>query len=552
VGKNKKSSNYLIQGTILAAASIIVRIIGLVYRIPLTKIIGNAGNGIYSVAYEIYGIILMISSISIPLAVSKMVSTKVAMGQRKNAFKIFKGALVFAMISGGIAAIFTFFGAGWLSNIMSSPSSMFALKVLAPTLFVSAVLGAVRGYFQGLGTMVPTAMSQIIEQIVNAVVSVAAAYFFFQIGYKKAGDDTNSLLAPAYGAAGGTLGTGVGTIAALLFLLFVFYLYWNVLRKQMRRDTTRGMDTYKEIYYIMFMTILPVVLSTVVYNISNVVDQGIFNKAMSAQGFAEKQYQALWGMYSGKFRVLMNVPLSIASCLTPSMIPSLTQAMLTNNTKEAAAKVHMSFRYTMVLTIPCTVGFIVLSSPIIRLIFQDSDKEPARIMMLGSVMIIFYAISTLGNGILQGIDRMRVPVINALIALGLHLVLLFVLLYTFKLNIYAVIIANIFFAVIMCILNQRAISKYLGYRQELIKTYIIPSISSVIMGIAAFFVHKIITLIIGDGLLSNGIGTLLAIIIAAAIYVVCLIKLKGISKREIYGLPKGALLVSIGEKLRLL
>ena len=177
---SKKDSNFLVQGSILAAASIISRIIGLLYRLPMTDIIGDTGNNYYSCAFEIYNIMLIISSYSLPLAVSKLVSARMAKGQRKQAYQVFKGALLFAIIAGTAVALIVYFGAELFTSMLQTPLSVFALRVLAPVLVVVAVLGVLRGFFQGLGNMLPSAISQIIEQIVNAIVSIWAAYVLYQ------------------------------------------------------------------------------------------------------------------------------------------------------------------------------------------------------------------------------------------------------------------------------------------------------------------------------------------------------------------------------------
>ena len=184
---NKKSSksNYIIQGSILAAASILVRIIGMIYRIPVTNIIGDIGNDYYSGAFEIYNIILLISSYSLPLAVSKLVAARARLGEYRNIMRLLKGALVFAVIVGTAGSLFTFFCADFLaSRIVHTPQSAPALKVLSVAVFILAIMGVLRGYFQGMGTMLPTAISQIIEQIINAIVSIAAASILFRYGLK--------------------------------------------------------------------------------------------------------------------------------------------------------------------------------------------------------------------------------------------------------------------------------------------------------------------------------------------------------------------------------
>ena len=272
------STRFLLQGSVLAVASIISRIVGLIYRVPLTNTIGKTGNDYYSTAYEVYNIILLISSYSIPLAVSKLVSARMAKGHVKDANKVLHGALLFAFISGGIASIVVFVGAEFFTgSILKTPYAAIALKVLAPTLLVVAILGVIRGFFQGLGTMIPSAISQIGEQIVNAIVSVVAANILFSYGKRVGGvlGDEKGYSA-AFGAAGGTLGTAVGAAFALAFILFIYFAFKKVFKKMMRRDKHKHFETYGDVLPILVMTIIPVLLSTTVYNISSIIDQGIF------------------------------------------------------------------------------------------------------------------------------------------------------------------------------------------------------------------------------------------------------------------------------------
>lgn len=547
--KKKSESNFLVQGSILAIASVISRIIGFLYRIPLTNIIGDSGNGYYSTAQEVYSILLLISSYSLPLAVSKLVSTRVAKGQRKNAYRIFKGALFFAAITGTIAALIVYFGADIITNMLNKPLSIFALKVLAPALLVVAILGVIRGFFQGMGTMMPSAVSQLIEQVVNAIVSVWAAYMLYQYGTKiGAVLGNSSTYAEAYGAAGGTTGTGAGAVAALLFVLFVFAIYRPVYKKMMAKDPGRKKETYGTVFSVLFLTIIPVLLSTTIYNISTILDMGIFNQIAEHQGYKEETFNAMWGIYSGKYKTLVNVPIALASSMAASSVPSLSTAYAARDISQVKRKVSQTIRFTMVITIPCAVGMGVLASPIMQLLFHDSRELPARIMQIGAVSIVFYALSTLSNGILQGIDRMKAPVKNAAITLVLHIGVLVVLMYCFDLNIYAVVWANTFFSFLMCILNGAAIRKYLKYRQEIVKTFLIPGIASVIMGGAVYGVYQLMIKTIGH----NAAATITAIIIGVIVYAVFLLLMRGLSERELRAFPMGGTLVRIAKKLHLL
>ena len=292
--KGKGSNNFLVQGSILAAASIIAKVIGLIYRVPLTNILGDKGNSYYSTANEIYSIILMISSFSLPLAVSKLMSERIHRGEIRNANRVFLCAVRFAVLSGGALALITYAFAGLLTKyVMNIELAKFGLRVLAPAILIFAITGTFRGFFQGLSNMVPTAVSQVIEQIINAVVSVVCAVIMYQYGLDLARQQDNDLLAPAWGAAGATFGTVASGTVAMLFIMVVYSMYHKNWQRQMRSDVTGHRESSVKIYRILILTILPIVLSTLINNISNVVDQGIFNAVLKGQGYSEDQYATI-------------------------------------------------------------------------------------------------------------------------------------------------------------------------------------------------------------------------------------------------------------------
>lgn len=322
-----QNSNFIVQGGILAAAGIISRIIGFIYRIPLQNTIGDAGMGYYSAAFQIYSIMLIISSYSLPVAVSKLVAARAAKGQYRNARRFFHGALLFATLTGGATCLIVLFGADRLAgNIMSMPKSAIALRMLAPTLLIVAIMGVIRGYFQGLGTMVPTAFSQLIEQIVNAVISVVAGIYLFEYGTKVAALLHDEDYSSAWGAAGGTLGTGAGALAGLLVLLIMFLVHKRRMRKSIKRDNAKSLDSFGKVFSSIVITVLPVILSTTIYNISDTLDQGVFNYVMDVKGFSAIKAE-YWGIYAGKYRVLTNVPIALANAMCSSIMPSLAACM---------------------------------------------------------------------------------------------------------------------------------------------------------------------------------------------------------------------------------
>lgn len=553
MSKKQNGSNFLVQGSILAVASIISRIIGLIYRIPMTDVIGDVGNNYYGCAFDIYNVMLIISSYSLPLAVSKLVSAKIAKGERKMAYQILKGALLFALVTGTIVALIVFFGAEFFTaSLLKTPYSVFALKILAPALIVVAILGVLRGFFQGLGTMMPSAISQILEQIVNAIVSVWAAYVLFSFGKRVGAVRGNAdNYAAAYGAAGGTLGTNLGAVAALIFVVFVFAMYMHVFKRQMKRDRHRNVDSFGYTMKILIVTIIPVLLSTTIYNISGIIDQGVFKNLALLQGYSEHEVDVWWGVFSGKYKLMTNVPISIASALAASSVPALTASFASDDMPAVRSEINAAMRFIMVVAFPSTVGLAVLATPIFTVLFPSTVNTvdiATRMMWLGSAAVIFYSISTLSNGLLQGINRMKVPVVNAVISLVAHLILLVVLMLAFRMNIYAVVIANCFFSLLMCFLNARSLARYSGYRQEVLKTFFIPAICSAIMGVVTFFVYKMLYMAIHSLIAS----LLVSMIIAVLVYAVLLLLFKGLSEEELLRFPKGRFLVRLAKKVHLL
>ena len=549
--QNKKSStSFLVQGSILAIASIVSRIIGLIYRIPLTNIIGDTGNDYYGTAFQIYNILLIISSYSLPLAVSKLVSANYSQGRRYNVYRILKCALIFGVCTGTVAALILLFGAEFITGtLMKTPMSVFAVRVLIPVLLIVAVLGVMRGFFQGLGTMMPSATSQILEQIANAIVSVWAAYVLADYGAKAGallGDADN--YSAAYGAAGGTLGTAVGALVALLFCTFVLVVYLRAFKRSLHRERKRNVDSYGSIFHLLIITIIPVLLSSTIYNCNTVIDQAVYKHIAAYQGYTANQYGSWNGIYTGKYTVLINVPISIASAMAASSVPALTAAYAAGKKGEAKRQIGIATRFIMVIAFPCAVGMGILASPILQLLFRDSSETAAHMLQVGAVTILFFSLSTLSNGLLQGIGRMKEPIKNAIIALVLHLGLLAALMFLFDLNIFAVVIANAAFGLIMCILNAGSIRRYSGYHQEIRKTFFVPAIAAAGMGVVVWLVYHGILYV----LRVNAVATLLSIVIGAAVYAVLLLLLKGLNEQEILRFPKGRMLADVAKKIHLL
>jgi len=546
----KKSSNFLVQGSIYAVSAIISSIIGLLYRLPLTRIIGDDGIGYYSAAFNVYTIILLLSSYSLPLAVSKMISARISKGSYINARRILNASILYATVVGGAGFCIIWFGAGWFASFfLKMPESVYALKALAPTVWIVSYLGVMRGYYQGYSTMVPTSVSQVIEQLVNAVVSVGAAWFLLHYAMRAGMNPKNVY---GYGAMGGTIGTGAGAFSALLMFLILFICGRKYFKKRVKEDRSIHTESYREISGILFMTVVPVILSTAVYNVSGIIDTSIFGNTMASMGLASKT-AGDFGIYSGKYKVLINVPIAIANALSSSLIPTLSGANAARDKGQVESSISKAIRFSMIVAIPAAVGLAVLAEPIISLLFGAGSSERAVLMMhVGSIAVILYSLSTVSNAILQGTSHMRVPLRHAVISLLIHICALLICLNIFHLGIFGVVFADIVFALCMCLFNAASIRKILTYRQEIKRTFLLPALCASIMGAAAYFLYRFITRILyrfGFRILA---GTVLSILAAILIYGSLLIRTGCITEYDLTFFPGGKKLVRAARRLHLL
>ena len=540
--------NFLIQGSILAVAGIIVRLIGMVYRIPLARKIGDNGNGYYNAAYSIYSILLIMSSYSLPTAVSKMVSARLAKGEYRTSTRIFRAAMFYATIAGMAGFCALWFGADYFaSQIIRMPYSSYALKALAPTIWIMAYLGVLRGYFQGHSTMIPTAVSQVFEQVVNAIVSIVAASMLFDVGVKSNLVFHDTEYSYAFGAAGGAIGTGAGAVTALVFFMLLALAYRPTMRKKARRDRGAKVESYRGISQALFATIIPIIISSAIYNISNVVDNSLFGHVMEKLGESNLT-ASQWGVYMGRYHLLFNIPVAIANSLSSSLIPTLSRAMTERNRRQVHARIATAIRFSMIIAIPSAVGLTVLAEPVSDLLFSGMDNTMLiKMMAVGSSAVVFFSLSTVSNAILQGINRMNMPIINSAISLAIHIGVLYVMLKFFHMGIYSVVYANILFAALVCLLNAISIARYVKYRQELLKTFLIPALASAAMGGAAWGTYQL-CIKVGN----NSVSTAAAIMVAVIVYFVLLILFKGIDEQELKKIPGGTKLVKVAKILHVM
>ncbi|MCC8014782.1 MAG: polysaccharide biosynthesis protein [Eubacterium sp.] len=537
MGKTKrKNSSFVKQAVILAAASMIVRLLGFAYRVPLTNMIGDEGNGIYSAGYYIYTFFLILSSSGLPAAISKMISEKVALGEYKNARRIFKVSLFVAGTLGIIGMAIMFFGAERLALLVGSPRSVYTLMSLAPTVFICAVMSVYRGWYQGFNTTIPTAVSQVVEQIFNAFFSVYLAWVLLGYGIEM-------------GAAGGTMGTGIGALAGLITIVIISFITkksYNAIFAEDKGGYT--IETAKQITGRLFKTAIPIITGTAVFSMTNLIDMKMVMVRLAASGaFTSREADILYGQLTGKYVTLTTLPVSISTALATAVLPNIAASIALKDQKAVKAKVNTSLRLTMIISIPAAIGMGVLANQILQLLYPNYP-EGGELLAIGAISIIFLALSQIETGILQGIGKVYIPAVNALIGALVKIPLNYVLIAIPSINVKGAVISTIGCYVVCAFLNLLALKRATGIKFDFVSILLKPILASLIMGVGCLGLYNLIYSVLP----SNSICTIIAIIFAIIVFVVALALMKGFKREDLALLPMGGKLIATLEKFRLI
>lgn len=547
---NRRSSGVLVQAGILAMASMIVRVIGLLYRAPLTAIIGDEGNGYYGTAYNIYTIILMVSSYSMPSAISKLMAQKLAVGEYRNANRVFRCALMYGVLVGLVGSGLLFFGARFLVPDVA----VCVLQVFAPTVFLFGILGSMRGYFQARGSMVPTSVSQILEQLANAVVSIAAAWLLMQTAVGA--DPTRRA---QLGAMGSALGTGAGVLIALLFMVFCFRRSKEGRKAEILSDATGKEEKYRIFLRDTILVITPFMLSGVIMNLTTSLNQTIYMRMLiDLKGAGETATTTLYGIFSNKAVVISNIPISIATAVSSAIIPGISAAYARRDETGARRQVGNAILITSIIAIPSAVGLAVLARPITMLMFpqMESLELASSLLSLLAVTVIFYSISTITNAALQSIGRMNLPLVSAGIALVVQTVVLVLLLRFTDLDVRALVLVSILYSVMIFAVNQYYLRRFLGIRQDVRRDYLQPLVCAALMGAAAKAVYYLVSMAaepmrnLPKGFYFHNLAATAAALLAAVlVYGYTMVRSGTIRRKDLLSMPKGQWLVRLMEKL---
>lgn len=534
MSKIKKSGgSFVKQAAILAVAGMLVRLLGFLYRLPLTNMIGDEGNGIYSAGYYLYNMFLIMSSAGLPVAISKMVSEKLALGEYTNAKKIFRTSFWVAGALGLACTVAMFVGADAFCRAIGSPRSYYCILTLAPTVFIVSVMAVFRGYFQGFNNTVPTALSQIVEQIFNAVFSVYLAWILVKTSVEL-------------GAAGGTAGTGIGAFAGLLTLIFIFFKSKKG-RKEVFAEDKKDyrVETSREITKNLFKTAVPVITGTAIFSMTNLIDMVMVNSRLAAIGtYTAEEIDALYGQLTGKYVTLSTMPVAISTALATAVIPSIAGSVVRNEKALVQAKVDTTLRLTMIISIPAAIGLGALGPQILAMLFPNYS-DGGELIRVGSLSVVFLALSQISTGVLQGVGKVNAPAWNALWGSLAKIPVNYFLIAIPEINIIGAVISTTVCYIIASLLNFRALIKATGVSPDFVGMLVKPGIASAVMGAFSLLSYHLLYKLLP----SNLVCTLFAIAVAIVVYLVAMVAVKGFAREDLKMVPMGGRIISFLEKI---
>ena len=536
VAQTQKQNSFFGGAAILAAGILIVKLIGMFYKIPLINIIGEAGAADFNNAYNIYAVLLTVSTAGLPVAVSKLVSEANALNRRNQVRRTFRLALVLFLTLGLISFLVMFFRADALAGMMNDSKAAAGIRALAPAVVCVGCLAALRGYSQGHSNMAPTSVSQIIEALCKLVVGLGLAFWLV-----KQGKD------PDVAAAGAITGVTVGTVVALIYMVLDFFL------SRGREDThgTDRPDSAGSILANILKIAVPITLSSSMVGIVTVIDSSLVQgQLQSALNLTEKASRTLYGNYSGALNIY-NLPTSLMAAITASVIPAVSAALARRDRRGAARITGSALRITALLSFPMGVGLFVLGTPIIRLLFPSLNVEVAGPLLstLG-IATPFVCMVLVCNSVLQAHGFINLPVIVMVLGGIVKIVNNYNL--VGAIGIAGAPVGNILCFGLALVLDMVVITRVIPNRPRLLPIFAKPAVASAVMGGAAWAVYGLLSRILSSeqvdqagqtvravSRMGNAAGIFLAIAVAGVVYLVLVIALRAISRDDLALMPKG-------------
>lgn len=491
----------------------------------LIRIIGGIGYGNYYSAYNIYTFVYMVTIAGSSSAIPKLISEYSGTGHEKDAMASFKMGRNFLLMMGIVMTASLFLLSGPVVNFVGSPESYAAVLVLAPSILITAVSSAYRGYFQGRNNLVPLGISQFIEQVLNTVCSLIFSYIFMK----------HSL---ALGVAGGATGTAIGALASVIYLKIK---YSKDIKSRGIVKSKPRVHSNKYIFTYIFKYSVPLLISALIlYAGSNVFDQSLIHDGLISIGYSEAKATALYGDF-GKYMQLINVPMIIISSLALSIFPMIAKENTNEDKTGLGIAVNKLFKIGFIIGLPSAIGLSVLSKPIYYLVLGGSQMQGSRIMLFGAYVFIFSSVYQLSNTVLNSLGKVTQGAITSFIGVAVRLICSYVFIRMASINIYGTIIGLLLSNIIIMLLNMKLIKNHTKSRESSLKTMIKPTIAGVIMGVAIYFANKVLQAAIGivfAGYIGNAIALMITIYIGGIVYLQVITRIKGVGEEEMNLFPR--------------
>lgn len=536
--QRNRGGNGLLTGlAVLAGALAIYK------RIPLTNRIGDNGNAYFGMAYDTYLFFFLFCGYSMQSVIARMTAARYAKGQYRNTRRVWNAAVLYTILFGIAGTAAMLLSSGILAEeLFHAKPGTLVIRCMAPAVLVTSLLGALRGYFQGMGSMVPTALSRFVEELAGLLFMLALASGLGDYGQKIGALLRQPDYEQAFGAAGGALGFLFGSLLSLLLLALVYLMFQSSFRRRERKDAGKGMESYRRIGRVIAVSAFPVILTGFAMQGSFILDQILFLQLSPSGANTITQ----WGIYTGKYRILSSIPALLVTAVCTGLIPSLSVSFSSMNTGRMREKAHLMLKLALSISLPLALYFAVTAEHLVPALFTLGDTQiTAGLLRAGAAAIVLQALGIASSCILQGLEQERQLLINAAVSLVLHAVFLVFLLQATDQGITGVVYSVIALYAVFMILNLVCALRILTWKGDWIRMILIPIISSAVMTLIVWALSSFLPSSIGSGLLS-----LICFLAGLIVYLLLMLALRGVTERDLRNVPGAGAILFIGRLLR--
>lgn len=533
--KTRRKEGFMQAVLSLMFSQVIIKLLGLVYNLYLTNKdgFGDQGNAIYSGSYQIYALLLTLSSIGVPNAISKLIAERTAKGDHKGALRIFKVALGTFAIIGLIGTLFLFLGADIIATYwLNIPEAKYTLITLSPAVFFVTVGAVLRGYCNGKQSMRVTARSQTLEQLFKTVLVI----ILVELVYKFTNGNT------VWMAAAANVGTTLSIFFSFTYLLRFYRITRDERRKELKETVNYQYHNVKSIVKRILSVSIPMSLSSIMSSFNKNIDS--FTVVRGLKKFmTEEDAKAQYGILGGKVDTLTSLPLAINIAFATALVPNITSSLAKGDKETASKRVSFSLMASMLIGLPCTIGMMVFADQILNLLYP-AQPEGALILQISSLTIIFTILDQTINGTLQGIGKVMTPATSLFFGMLAKLIVNLALVSNPTFGANGAAIGSVVCHMVAFSIAFTTLRKNIKLELKLGNFLIKPLIATIIMAVCSLFIYNVLS-----GIIYSSLATIIAIIFAVIIYAIAVVALKILSKEEFYMIPYGQKIYKTLEKL---